>query len=212
MNNARNLVKLLLIVLFLHGGASHAMLVNRGGGMIYDDVLDITWLSNANLGTGSVYDTLDGNADGLIFGARAILWASELVYGGFDDWRLPNATYTTTSGQQCYYNCTDSELGYMFYINLGVTAGSGVLSSSSPNMQLFENLTNGVYWNGISDPISTDMGSFRMSDGLQSRHSMNYNYSAWAVRDGDVTTIPEPNTLYLLIFIGLLPILRFTNK
>lgn len=94
----------------------------------------------------------------------------------------------------------------MFYVNLGVSAGSSVTSSTNANLQLFENLTNGQYWNGSSDPYSTDMGSFRMGDGLQIRHSMNYHFLSWAVRDGDVATIPEPSTFYLL-FVGFLALL-----
>ena len=33
-----------------------AALIDRGGGLIYDESLDITWLQNANLAAGSVYD------------------------------------------------------------------------------------------------------------------------------------------------------------
>jgi len=58
-------------------------------------------------------------------------WASNLVYGGFDDWRLPStpdqggAYVYGWNGVQPYnynygYNMTTSEMGYMFYVNLGI--------------------------------------------------------------------------------------------
>lgn len=37
------------LVMMLTSGAVHAALHDRGGGLVYDDVLDITWLANANL-------------------------------------------------------------------------------------------------------------------------------------------------------------------
>jgi hypothetical protein len=56
----------------------NATLVDRGGGMIYDSDLNITWLQDANLG-------------GQMDWSSAIAWADQLVYGGYSDWRLPHA-------------------------------------------------------------------------------------------------------------------------
>ena len=39
---------------------ANAALVDRGGGLIYDDVLNVTWLQNANAALGSSYDNIDG--------------------------------------------------------------------------------------------------------------------------------------------------------
>jgi len=39
---------LILVVGFGFSGVSNASLWNRGGGLIYDDVLEITWLQDAN--------------------------------------------------------------------------------------------------------------------------------------------------------------------
>ena len=52
--------------------------------MIYDDVLDITWLQDANYAMSSGYDT-----DGKMTWNEAIAWADQLSFGGFNDWRLP---------------------------------------------------------------------------------------------------------------------------
>jgi hypothetical protein len=67
--------------LVLGCGSAQAALIDRGGGFIYDDVLDITWTQNANI-------------NGEDNWANHVAWAAgysqtHTVYGTFDDWRLP---------------------------------------------------------------------------------------------------------------------------
>lgn len=52
-------VRTLALAVTLMAGAvgAQASLVNRGGGMIYDTELNITWLQNWNRAVGSAYDT-----------------------------------------------------------------------------------------------------------------------------------------------------------
>ncbi len=71
-------------LLTLWAGTSQAILIDRGGGLIYDDVLNITWLQDANYAKTSGHD-----ADGVMSWESAIEWTNQLTYGGFDDWRLP---------------------------------------------------------------------------------------------------------------------------
>lgn len=96
----------LLAAGLLESGAVQATLIDRGGGLIYDDVLDVTWLQDANYAATSGYaatnavdsgSLANGNifADGRMGWAAAIAWADGLSY--FDsvrgvtwsDWRLP---------------------------------------------------------------------------------------------------------------------------
>ena len=65
-------------------GMASATLWDRGGGLIYDDHLNITWLQDANYAKTSGYDS-----DGLMNWANAVDWADNLIYGGYNDWRLP---------------------------------------------------------------------------------------------------------------------------
>jgi hypothetical protein len=58
--------------------SASAVLLDRGPDMVYDTVLDITWTRQAG-------DGVERTAAG------AISWADSLVFGGFDDWRLPPA-------------------------------------------------------------------------------------------------------------------------
>jgi hypothetical protein len=64
----------------LSSGAVQAALHDRGGGLIYDDVLDITWLADANYAQTSGYDS-----DGQMTFILANTWATGLSYGGSDD-------------------------------------------------------------------------------------------------------------------------------
>jgi hypothetical protein len=55
----------------------NAALVDRGVGMIYDTVLDITWLQDANYAQTSGYDS-----DARMRWNDAVSWANQLEYGG----------------------------------------------------------------------------------------------------------------------------------
>ena len=67
----------------LMGSAStQAALIDRGNGLIYDNVLNITWIQDVALSS-----TLGG--PGRFNWSGANNWADQLVYGGYDDWRLP---------------------------------------------------------------------------------------------------------------------------
>lgn len=85
------------IFLSLVSTLSHADLIDRGGGLIYDDVLDITWLQDTN------YALNDPNAsaearDGMMIWYEANAWVDSLSYYdevrgvAYDDWRLPTAS------------------------------------------------------------------------------------------------------------------------
>ena len=69
-----------VLALSLSTGAQ-ASLVARTGGMVYDDVNNITWAADANLAKTSGYD-----ADGLMTWANAVAWADQLTLGGYTDW------------------------------------------------------------------------------------------------------------------------------
>jgi hypothetical protein len=126
----------------LNAGA-HAELHDRGAGLIYDDVLDVTWLQNVTLAAGSSYDddytktpSPNPNTDGLLSYANAVAWAENLKYYDsvrgitWDDWRLPKVrpvNGTSFNLKSAYDGSTDvgynitsptHELAYMYYVNL----------------------------------------------------------------------------------------------
>ncbi len=76
---------LMLIVCLFSGTTVYAELFDRGNGMIYDSILNITWVQNVALGAGSAYDDGCNSTDGRMTWANAIAFADQLVYGGYDD-------------------------------------------------------------------------------------------------------------------------------
>jgi hypothetical protein len=180
--------------------SAHAALFDRGGGMIYDDVLMITWLADADYAKTSGYDS-----DGIMNWAAANAWAGALVYGGFDDWRLPSTGTTPT----CSGACTNSELGHMFYNNMGAKSGESIhLGSNSANLALFVNVAplppgvSGLYWSSTENAAG-NAWSFNTLGGGQSVFGKGFAFYAWAVRGGDVASpVPEPASAWLVL-IGL---------
>jgi len=133
------LIVSLLVVLGLHFGTVHADLIDRGGGLIYDTDFDITWLADACYAR-----TCGDDADGLMNWSDASAWVDQLVYGGYDDWRLPTALNPDGSGPDGWYsdpfNKKGSEMGHLFYDELGGTANESIWNSTDPDLGLFVNI------------------------------------------------------------------------
>ena len=150
----------------------------------YDTVLDITWLSDWN------YPRTSGYNANVMNWADAVFWADQLVYGGFDDWRLP----TSSLRSNCFgsSDCSLTEMGYLWYQALG---NSGSLS----NTATFMNMTSrSAYWTG-TELVATHSFAFWIGSGNQYYYNKGNGLGAVAVRDGDVASVvPEPTTLALL--------------
>ena len=96
--------------------AAQATLVDRGGGLIYDTDLNVTWLKNAKAAFGSTYDSADGSTDGAMTWQNAMDWAANLSYYDsirdvtYSDWRLPTTIDTGAPG--CDYANGGTDCGY----------------------------------------------------------------------------------------------------
>ncbi|MDP2787130.1 MAG: DUF1566 domain-containing protein [Pseudomonadota bacterium] len=216
-----------LILVLLAGlalsGAAQATLNDRGGGLIYDDVLNITWLQDANYAKTSGYD-----ADGMMNWAAANAWAANLSYGGYSGWRLPTMVDTSAqgcdwanSGTDCGYNVQTvsggtvfSEMAHMYFNNLRLKSyfsptdvvqsdfgifGNGTIGGQN-DVGLIKNLRSYVYWSEVGyAPNSSDAWLFSMSGGSQGATSKDGDFYAWAVRPGDVAAVPEADTWAMLL-------------
>lgn len=180
--------------------SSHAALVSRlGGQAVYDTVLDITWLADANAGAGSAFDDGVSTTDGFMTWASAKAWAANLMVGGVTGWRLPTTTQPDSScssqtgnpPQGLGFNCAGSEMGHL-YNELGGIAGGSVLSSGDPDLALFTNIQSGSYWSSTELALApTNAWFFAFNSGFQNATDKNSSVVfAWAVHSGDVGAAP----------------------
>jgi len=173
-------------------GTSKAALVDRGGGMIYDTVQNITWLADLNYAQTSGFDS-----DGRMSWATANAWANALVFNGYSGWRLPTS-------DQCYGNCTGSEMGHLFMTDLGDRPRESVLNPAGDtlqqiaNLSMFSNVQSYNYWSG-TDSVRFAPGfaamEFSTSSGDQNAFSKDNLLYAVAVHSGDVGAPPTASTL-----------------
>ena len=175
-----------LLVVFGFSVQANATLYNRGpdslgNRLIYDDDLNITWYDYTN-----TFNTWQNQVG----------WANALSveFGGtiYDDWRLP-----ITFDQSCwYYGCTNSEMGHLYYTELGNGVG-GPLTNTGDFQDLQPDF---AYWSGTEFAVLPDgaWGFYFLNGGQYTDFKDGYYY-ALAVRPGDVAaSVPEPGTLLLL--------------
>lgn len=209
--------------------SADAELIDRGNGMIYDSVQDITWLQDANYAktefasnpnrineiiatvrtvSGHVLAPGDFNpTNGRMSWWGALAWADQLVFGGFDDWRLPDMvqpdlTCQLQAGDFSYgHLCQASEMGYLFYNYLNdPNLGNAVIGVKKMGNQV---TVNGItlqniqphHWTSMENWLDVNNAFFFPFNGqglATNLKSALQVQGAWAVRDGDVLPPPAP--------------------
>lgn len=94
------------------------------------------------------------------------------------------------------YDCTGSEMGHLYYTELGNSAGGPLTNAGD-----FTNLQPDFYWSGTEyAPNSVNAWDFVFGNGNQFALTFkSQNFYALAVRPGErSTSVPEPATLLLL--------------
>lgn len=219
--------------------SAQAALIDRGGGLLYDDVLNVTWLQDANYAKTSGYDV-----DGWMSWNEAQDWVADLVYYdsvrkvAYSDWRLPrvlpvngvsfNYLSSYDGSTDWGYNNTspNSELAFMYYVNLGLKGYRDTTGAVSPDWGIFgdgsddghddnvgyydqndvgpvKNLQASWYWTGteFAPDAEDDAWTLMFGDGSQMAiHKLSYYTHVWVVRDGDVAAmqpVPLPGAAWL---------------
>jgi hypothetical protein len=192
-----------LLLLMIGCVPAQAALVDRGGGFIYDDVLDITWMQDAGL---SGLDTWDNQ----------VAWAASLsIYDSvrdvtWDDWRLATTdvnwsgaiTFPADCSAVSEVECRSNELGYMFYHN-------DVNPLTFDNYGPFSNIQF-YYWSAqpLGEPGGANAWRYNLLNGSWFVYDkQNWEFHGWAVRDGDVaaSAVPIPAAVWLFASgLGLL--------
>ncbi len=226
MKNKRYLKKLLVIALLSMEASAEAALVNRGNGLIYDTVLDVTWLQDANFANTQQYTTSQGRdvsaTQGRMTWNEVVEWTGQLDYAGFSNWRLPDVKPVNGSFFQYdvsfdgstdfgeYITSPQSELSYMYFVNLQNTsvhdmAGNLILCGLNDNCLTntgeFDNLQSFNYWSGVEVEIDPDFAwSFNTQHGIQTLYDGKSNqFHAWAVHEGDIAVVPLPAAFWLFL-------------
>lgn len=210
-------MKSLVFSLMLSGvsvSSVQAALIDRGGGLIYDNALNITWLQDANY------------ARALMTWNQAMSWADSLSYYDeirnvtYSDWRLPAYLGAPDagcafSGSDCGYNVNplSSEMAHLFYVSLGNVAwadesgtrqnGVATVDWGLINTGPFHNMMSHGYWTS-TEASGSQAWNFMTIVGLQDTSLKGYPWYAMAVRDGDVLTASPTQTVSEPPLLGLL--------
>ena len=207
-------------------GSAQAALIDRGGGLIYDTDLDVTWMANASLSASNNFGALGLiNPTGTMNWSTAREWLDAMNsqnYLGFSNWRLPTTLYPdpTCANVSGGHGCIGSEMGHLFYEELGGVAGADIATTHNSNYSLFQDIQSNWYWSGTGftqapQTPNDHAWTFYFPGGVQSTLAVEDVTAVWAVRDGDVAVnvLPEPGTLPIaMVALGALGVVVRRGK
>ena len=167
--------------------------------LIYDTDLDVTWYDYSS------FEPWETQLD----------WAANLsvTFGSntYTEWRLPTALNQDGSDPCIGYNCTDSEMGHLFYIELGnegfvdtyghkTGCGNDWYPPCLTNTGNFQNFQVVDYFSSTESSEESAI-IFGLSGGSQNAHPKANSYGAIAVMDGMTVTAVAPEPISTTLFI-----------
>lgn len=178
-------IAILSFIIMVYTGSASAALVDNGNGTVTDTEKNLMWLQDANyVGARLTWDD-------------AMTWAENLVYAGYDNWRLPSTLVPD-------YSCSDDPIESLGYC-LGSELGNlyNVEGVSPWSQTPFHNIQDATYWSSTpSSPsgayhVSFGLGGSPWGGGWQTTRPQSNPAYAWAVRDISVVTEPISSTLFI---------------
>lgn len=157
MTGMRKIAPALITAGLLVSASAQATLIDRGSGLLYDTVLNVTWLQDANLARTNTFGVSGIHANGIMTWSTANSWIAAMNtanYLGYHDWRMPTTgpvngssfiyEYAVNGSTDIGYNITspNSELSTMYYVDLGL---KGIYSPSGQRQYDFGIFRNGTY-------------------------------------------------------------------
>ena len=194
--------------LFQTQAASNTNLVSEiitaNGGVILDtpNYYDNPASSGSHTLTVADFNTTTGTMTW--FGAQA--WANNLSLGGYTDWSLPSTDPALTG-----FNQKGSQMGDLFYNQLGGVSSTSIATTHNGNYYLFSKVQSDVYWSGSEyAPGPYNAWDFVTDAGYQFNVNKSTKHYAWAVRPGDVAAVPVPGAFWLFgsALVGLMGLKR----
>jgi hypothetical protein len=172
----------LVCCLILSAIPGYGAITNMGSYLCYDNVNDITWMMDANHASTTGYpqsNLTNANLSGQMIWNSATVWAAQLDYGGYTDWRLPTAEEVQGYGAH-------GELGYLFYTDFGNSKNTNKLKSFVCGSITVSNVQSGGYWSSTQyTKYPENTWTFNFYNGSSDYVTADAGRWAWAVRDGE---------------------------
>jgi hypothetical protein len=224
-------IKILLACLLLSSLTSitaQALMLDRGMGLMYDNVLNVTWPH------GSCHiKTIGYSGTGLMDWVSEDTWVTNLNFEGLTGWRLP--TYTSINGSGFNYNTSSNGItdissnissaknDSVNSHNVNMTAND-YYSASSMTQSDFGFFSNSTYGNqnntdlaanlqshayglypepGTYSRFPADVWALILGDGNLALDPKHYHKAVWPPRPLDFVAVSELSSFWLLS-IGLM--------
>ena len=238
----KNIIGTGILAMVTSTAANAALMSRLGGQALYDDVLDITWLTDGNLASSNTFGVSGIYASGQMDFATATNWIAAMNadngtgYLGFNNWRMPTMVDTGAPGCDWSYDGTDcgfnsdtstSEFASLYYDTLGILGRhdtDGVeydgtlvdIGFDATNTVPFTNFERSHYWFGLDYAPDTEHAwHFDTHIGRQLTYIKTAdNVYVTAVISGDVAAVPIPAAVWLFGsgLLGLVAVSRRKNN
>ena len=147
------------------------------GQAVYDTTTGLTWVADANLAATQSFGVTGINPNGSMTWEVAKRWVAALNaahYLGIDQWDLPASALPDERCSQrpaaaaFGYTCLGSQMGFLYYSELGGVRGSTIAQTHNAAYALFRNVQPYLYWSAtLWERVPNSAFSFSFGNGFQ---------------------------------------------